>query len=725
MTGKRHIWADRGLFALALVLAALVVFTGKSVTTSEVESRSNHLMVAWRQQELDEIVLESRGHSLKLQQRRSEESGQHEWTIAARSGESADPAEVDRLLNTLRFATWLRKIDSTPVNRAELGLNQPRATLRLEMGPISYRLLLGKPAASPSGAAYVEVSGEGVRGGVGAVRKEVVDVLLMDHREFMGRGLLPYARSEIARLKLEGTGGKRAIVRDQHRFRFDGMLDNGFIDGAALDPLFFHLARLEAEPFLSLQKAEQALEHSGSRVKLSVWPRAGEERVELEVGGRCPTAESRAVAIRHEPRPLAGCVPASVMAGLTLEARALLDFTPFSFAPDAVERVVTQRQGKRFELIRNEGGFQLKAPVAAQVELRLGNARVESIVDAKGDVVDDPDLKALGLEPSLGTTTVTGLSELTNDAVEESVDLGRIDERGRLPILRRSDKLVLLLAPEWARAFQVDATLSKSLRLFSFDEKQLETIRIRTPELTQHLMKVDGEFRLENPSGFEFDASLVSALVDALLNLHAERWVSDTVDDSFGLAQPQIQVMVETQGPDGVQAKALTVGRAVPGGAYATLSGVPGVFVLSSTALRSITMPVLSRAGFVIDTEKLESIVLETRTRRIALRARGSEWVSNTEGVDAAHATKIVEALETLRPDFAVHAGTPEPHEGFRRPTLTVSATAQNAAEPTTLVRIGTTAVIRETVGYYARTPSVDASYLIEQHRVRQLLDLL
>lgn len=729
MRSERRIWVDRGLFAAALALAGLVLFTGKSVTTSEVESRSHHVLVAWRQQELREMELESNGHRIELQQGRSEESGQLEWTIVGRKGQSADPAQVDRLLNTLRFATWLRTLDASEIDRSALGLNQPRATLRLDMGAISYRVLLGKPAVTPGGAAYLEVSGEGVRGTkVGVVRRDLAEVLLMDHREFVGRGLLPYARSEINRIELSGAGGSRTLVRDKHRFRFDGMLDNRLVDGAALDPLFFHLARLEAEPFLETEEAKRALKPDERKVELSIWPRNAEEQVRLEVGGRCPSDPSRVVAIRHAPRPLAGCVAASVMAGLTLEAPALLDVTPFSFPADAVERVVTERQGKRFELVRNEGGFQLKAPVDAKVELRLGNLRVQAIVDAKGEIVAQPDLAALGLSPPLGTTTVTGISELTNDAVEESVDLGKLDEHGRLPILRRSDQLVLLVAPEWARAFQVDATLSKSLHVFSFEEKQLAAIQVRTPQLTQKLVRKAGEFSLEAPSGFEVDASLVSALIDGLQNLLAERWVSDTNDGSFGLATPQIEVTLETKGKEakGEQPKTLRVGREVPGGAYAELSGVPGVFVLSSAALRSVTTPVLSRAGFVLATDRLSSIELQTGNRRLTLRFRGGVWVSDTEGVDTAHADKIVEALSTLRPDFAVHAGPPDPDEGFQRPTLTVVAKTENqTGEHKSVIRIGATAVVRDTVGYYARTADSDASYLIEQHRVRQLLDLL
>src|SRR5690606_28893343 len=158
------------------------------------------------------------------------------------------------------------------------------------------------------------------------------------------------------------------------------------------------------------------------------------------------------------------------MAGLTLPASALSDATPFGFPPDAVERVVIERGSRRLELVRNEDAFRLKAPVEADVALGLGNRRLETIVDSSGEFLETPELSTLGLEPAVGKVTVTGLSEFDNAAVQETVELGKVDEQGRLPIRRSADGVILLLTPEAARAFRVDATLSKSLTLFDFAE---------------------------------------------------------------------------------------------------------------------------------------------------------------------------------------------------------------------------------------------------------------
>src|SRR5690606_5305547 len=102
---------------------------------------------------------------------------------ADRANRSADAAAVDQLLSNLRFAAWVRKLDPKTANRAELGLNEPRRTLRLEMGSISYRVRLGKAAPAPGGAAYLAVTGPGEsQTTLGIVKKQLVDALLVDER---------------------------------------------------------------------------------------------------------------------------------------------------------------------------------------------------------------------------------------------------------------------------------------------------------------------------------------------------------------------------------------------------------------------------------------------------------------------------------------------------------------------------------------------------------------
>jgi len=733
MSARQSLWIDRALVALALALAAAVFLTRESVTTTEVEARSDNVLGVWRQDELTAIVLES-PHSLRLEKQAGGASGQPEWWMSGPGypRTSADAAAVDQLLHQLRLGIWVRRLDPSAADPHALGLDAPRGVLVLSMGAIDYRLVLGKATPAPSGGSYLAVSGEGIAEVVGIVKQSVADAILVDPREFLGRALVPYGRGDIVRLELSGAGGTRRLTRAGHRFRFSGMLGDRLVDTDALDPVFFHLARLTREGFLSLPEAEAALGR-GERVDVQLWTSTAKTPVSLAVGGRCQERD-KVVALRRSPEPLAGCVPETVMAGLTLSADALLDRTPFGFGADAVERVVTDRDGRHFDLVRNEAGFALKSPVAAQVDLQQGNQRVEALVNAKGEIVENPDLPKLGLAPPLGRTTVTGLSSVTDLAVDESVGLGQRDALGRLPLLRQADSVVLLIPAEAARAFDVDATLTRDLDLFAFADEDVSALRIRTQELEQSLVRVNDDFRLEQPKGFDFDASLVSELIDSLRRLTADRWVTDSPDGSFGLENPVAELTLELAKPSGAAASAtkaaprpethtLTIGQSIPGGAYAKLSTIPGVFVLSTQAVRAVTTPVLSRQAFSIDLDTLTALDFETRERKVSLVARGGGWVSETPSVDARHAERIAEAFAGLRPPFAWHIGKPSAPEGFDTPTLVVRIQGPGASATT--ITVGAPHTFAGVSGYFARISGVDATFALTEQHVRQLLDLL
>src|SRR5690606_16021114 len=78
MSTTKRLWIDRGLVAGALLLASAVFFTRESVTTSEVEARSNNVLAVWRQADLAAVVLEA-PHSLRLEKHTPEATGQAEW----------------------------------------------------------------------------------------------------------------------------------------------------------------------------------------------------------------------------------------------------------------------------------------------------------------------------------------------------------------------------------------------------------------------------------------------------------------------------------------------------------------------------------------------------------------------------------------------------------------------------------------------------------------------
>jgi hypothetical protein len=119
------------------------------------------------------------------------------------------------------------------------------------------------------------------------------------------------------------------------------------------------------------------------------------------------------------------------------------------------------------------------------------------------------------------------------------------------------------------------------------------------------------------------------------------------------------------------------------------------------------------------------SITLRTAKQRVVLNHQSGSFTSETEGVDKHHAARIIEALENLRPEFAVHTGPPKPNQGLSKPTLSVTYQNPTRGKQSRVVRIGSAHMFQGMGGFHARAGNSQATFAISQGRVQQLLDLL
>lgn len=722
--GWRNRWVDYALAVTAVALVAAVFATQKSVTTSEVDRRANNVLSVWRQDALSRLVLTRAGHHIELVRRAAKGEQERRWYIRGKGEKPADAEAVEALLATLRFASWLRTLNETDPNAHEFGLDSPRAELEVEMGDVAYELRVGKSAVGSSDSAYLAVQGGAAsKPTVGVVKSEVADALLVDQRSFKGRSFIALAKSELSSLSLSGSGGTRRLVRSSHRFRFEGMEHNRLVDDEALDPLLFQFPRMRAETFLDEATAKQAL--LGELVHIEARGKGQKVPVIVDVGGKCPDRDDLVVAWRRSPDPIAGCITGQVMAGLTLEADALLDRTAFGFPEESVEEVHIDRDGRALTLKRREGQFAMEAPEKGTVSLDAGNRRVRNIVSTRGELVEAPDLRKLGLEPPRGRAVVRGLPLTGTAAVEETILLGNIDERGRLVVRRALDGQVLRFERGPARAFAVDATLLKALGVLDFEAKELRSLTIKTDAYEQVLERKSGELVLTRPRGYEADASLANDLASALAKLTAERWVSDRDDGGFGLSEPRIGIGFELS-TDHAAKRQLLVGNAVVGGAYAKLGDREGVFVLPTESVRALDKLVVSRSGFAFGEANLYELEIHTRDRKLLITRRGDDWTSDAL-MDPEQASLIVEAALDLRPEVAVHTGPEKPSEGFGEPvcTLRFGMGRDPRERRDTTIKLGASDVWRGTSVHYARSSATGATFVVERGRLRRLLDLL
>jgi hypothetical protein len=704
--------ASVALGVLALASLGVVFATGERPTTSELSERSRNLLAVWHEDEVEQLEFTSGSERASLSR-----TGE-DFVLRAPKEEPADAAAVDRLLDGLGFATVLRRLDTG--NRDALGLTKPRATWSVQMGARTYRIELGAAAPSPAGAAYVAFASDGGPPTYVVVGRETAALLNTRPDDLRLRSLVTLGMRELSEIVLDRPNGALRLVRGAGlAFRVDGA-ERANRD--ALEPLLAAFGQLSATRFLDLKTAEIA-RGTARPLRVTLLPReAGKPRTELEIGGPCPEHADEVIVIVRQPQTRAACVGNDVIAPFSLERSYLTDKVPFAARPDEVEALTLTRGEQRLVLTRSGTQFLLREPSEASVDIEAGNQRLKAILRAPGELISNPKLVELGLEPPAGRVVLTVVGD-DDKAAEETLELGRPAADGTLPVRRVEDGAVLALGREAARAFSVDATLLKSRKLLDFALSALIELELSAPE-PQRLKRIPGSFELLQPAGFHHDGELATNAVLALGSLTALSWVADADDGSFGLATPVLTARVHIGADAGASERRLIVGRSAPGGHFAALEGTPGVFLVERAVVERLSTLLIDRAVFMGDPKTLARVSITAGQKRFELERRAGELVPNAATpADPAVVAAALEALGSLSAEAAVHTGAARPDEGLAEPALRVKLELLPGLGAARGYHIGKGSTFRGQTVRFARADGVDATYVIAESKLRPLFD--
>jgi Domain of unknown function (DUF4340) len=727
---RQFVNVNIALVVLALGVTIAVIITSGRVTTSEEQARSFNVLQAFRQDDITRIEIDHGPTRVVLVRTPLDDAGTRGWHMIEPVKAEADGYSVDKVLGALEFAGVVRRIQPSEVNRNAFGLDRPSLVVKLDMGTIHYVLGIGKTTASPPGAAYASLSGRGVPGpGVIVVARGLVQQLSVSADELRGRDMTPYLSPEIARITLKGAGGTRILRHVAgNDWRFAGMLNDVRLSRQAFDRVLVQLARIQADHFMTLKAAQPALD-AGPNVEITMAPEdAKQPKGVLAVGGQCPTSKSDVVAIRRSPNPVAACVPSSVMADLETPAQDLVDHGLFTVHEDEVESLRIDSGGQKLSLDRKGSGFLMRAPRRSDVTLDAGNQRLDQILSARGHIVQDPNPKKLGLDPPRGHVTISSAAADEAHVVTETVLVSAPTPDGNVYALRKADGTVLLLPRDAARALTADASLVRSHQILSFVADDFRSLDIRLGAVHERLVRAGADtYVLKAPKGFSVDPGLATDLVDALGTLKADRWVADHDDGSFGLQKPTLSFDVTyAKGDAAARTNRVTVGALASGGAYASLAGDPGVFVLPRDALDALDTLLFDRSVFMLHPKAAGRITLKAKGRTTVLSREGHEWLDQGASLSRGRIQQIIDALSTLRAEAAAHQGPAQPSEGLQSPALSVAVQATgDAGAQKQRWSIGAGDAWRGMSIYYARADGVDATYVIARSKVQQILDAL
>lgn len=736
MTLRRDRWVNGILVAVALTLTATSWITAESVTTSERRAREYNVFRSWRPGELERIRIARPGqpHSELSLRRLPDSTDPHDFALGEKEPRKADPGAVSELLGGLEYATWARRVDPDAVDRTGFGLQDPILEVRVTFRNTDYRLIIGGEAPTPRGARYAELTGTGVPSpGVGLLSANTVERLQVDARAFLGRQLLPYARSEMARIELRGEGGDRTLVRDARGFRLDGN-DGPRADAEATNRLFFQMARVAADRYLDVAEARELIEKDPAGIEITQVPTTGQS-VRVRLGGRCPGAVDSTIALRETEPTVAGCVPLTVLPALTASREDLIDRTPFPFQPDEVDHVTVVEGDRTLEAVRTGARFDLLRPRKAEVELDAGNDFLEALVSTPGELwqaapESAPHRAALGLSPPRGTVTLRGLVESNDESVDLTVRYGAPDARGRVWIEREDDGALLFLNAHRAHAFSADDTWTRSRSLLQIDKEAIERVVVEAPDGPRIIERMEsGSLHLARPEGFTIDAGLASDWLSELAQLRAVRWLAPA-EASNRRPTSSLDVRV-TYRVDGKQAHfGFTVGDRITGGYLAELrtDGEDHArFVLPASVFRTLSTLPISRLTMVPELDSLEQVTVEGQGTRIVLERRAGDWVSADGLLTPEMVGTLEQALAGLRPEAAVQVGGPRPGDGFERPELVITGRMRRPGEEphSFTFRFGRVESWQGRVAQLARVDGVDATFVFDRHQVQRVLDAL
>jgi hypothetical protein len=752
---SRARWLNIGLVLIAIGAVLTLVWSGRSATRAEAEVRRGHLLPVFRQEEVTRIELQSGPKRSVLARRPPPEQNDKatagasakapspdsdplasEWSLMEPFETDADPVPVDKLLGSLRYATWEREASDAPA-AAGTAPDAGAATallsgqlLTVEMGAVAYTLRLGEASVSPPGSRYVDVKGPG-----GAhtyvVKRSVVDELFVSGDNFRGRQIVPYRKGSTARLVLSSAAGVRRLRRVGDDFHFDGMQEDQRARRAEVERIFLALARASADPILEPEAARVALGVETS-VRVAVFPTAQDKtEASLEFGGICPSDPGKTVAVRSLPEPLAGCVERSVLFALREPASSLIDSGLFALRADEVDVIRIVEGEQVLDFAREGDGFLLRQPRSAALDGDAAKDRLARLLGIDGTLLLGRDKPPQAAQFNAAIVTLESSARPGAERTQETVRIGPPRADGSRLAYREADAAVVVVPREEAFALRADATLLKEHRVFDYSLKDVRGIEIRRGTSRQVLKRTpEGAVSLVEPKGFDVDGGLAVEIIDQLRTLRALRWVSDGASTGFGLEKPRIAVKLSVEVDGKPIERSLLLGRAAAGGFYASVDRDPGVFVAPRALDRTLSTLPLDRAVFSADRASIVELQLTAQDRGKVFLKRVAGQLTIQKGsssFDPERIDELLEIIETLRPEAAVHTGVAGPGEGLRKPILTGYIRRQapeNVGMPPIRFSVGSRDVFQDASIFYARHASVNATYALPRSQVQRLLDL-
>jgi len=744
-----------GLIAGAVALSVVAVLDRDKPTTKEQSSRAGLLLRVFRQDEITRVTIERRNEKIEIVR---EGDG---WRMTSPRLAPVDFLAVTSFLNALQGARSERALGNVtvPSERAQLGLDAPRARLEVAMKGVTLRLALGGVAAGAAEddagglASYVEVQPYGdEKGGVFVVGPEVAAALDRSSDAFREPSLLSGRQSPtFSRIEVKREGGNIVVERAANG---SWRLPGGMRAGAdAVDGLLLALYELKAAPFVA--DSTMADVSKGGTIEIT----SNGEKLVVSFGGVCP-ADPKLVIARREGTPaIVGCVPSIVTERLAAPPSLYADTRAFWLQPGSesaktseIESVVVEVAGqKTIDGERRGDGLHLRVPNDEQVDKDATDRYLGRLAAVTGTIVTPSDLAPLGLSPAAGRVTIRrrvsaamlgpSATDAGSGVFEQVVELGNpVDVDGaRVVHLRRLDDGVVLRVPiELAQPLRASAAQElRSPNLVSLTGDAITRVHVKPADgaLAFDMVRKSGFWDLVSPTGFGADASQAGNITSTLATMLCVRWAAEKDDGSFGFDKPSVVIDVERE------AKAIADGGAgdtnltielgkesadATGGVYARVRGRDPVCVLPIGKRDVLLKPPVDYRNVGFDPSQTPRIMATAgkRHRVIQYSDVTKAWSDASDAGGGADylARKLADAIRGMRAEGLVHLGPARPEEGFDTPALVLEGVGSSQKKK---IIVGGPGKLGDTPVQFVRVEGVDATWAVTRGDVDAITTLM
>ena len=726
---RRPRMVDVLLILTSVILGAYLLINRDAPTTQERIARADHLLTRFSAQSLKRLTLHSKDETFSIL---AEENEPGEYRLEGDLEGRADAALVRQLLSALEFATFKRKLDGRPPSLAPGA--DPELTLEVAMdqqtSKISFLSATRTSAQTKDGEIYVEVQQNGGPPQFGVVSEQLFTTFNRSKQEFRGGRLFPFSIEATSALEVASASHKFRLVADELGF----LLSENHLraDRTLVDVLFFHLAAAKIETFVTPAEASRAVLEDPHH--LTIEQQGPGKDVIVRIGGSCPGVEGSILAHRTTAPEVAGCISQSILAGIGLSGRQLIDETATFFTSDEIDHVIVSGPDQSLDLIRKDAGFLLLSRDSQSVPLEVGNEYLQRLSRGKLNLTDAPESPG---GPAITLSIVGNPRQKALDPApwEKKKDTGagpghrlqvEIFETKNPPLLHRLDDDAWLEIPaSLAWVFSADDAWARSRDLSLAEPSSVDWVQIEYFEPTQpsagpttlRVEKKEDDYIISGgarSSIMPADPTLGRRLFEQLAHLEAVRFYSET-------AQPSpLSFRLDFGTWNDPNPHRLLVGGRVRGGFLAWSDLSKTQFVLPYDIGMALSTPVYDRQAAQVEPDRFSHLELASEGRVIELE-RVAGALESKRG-DVADDT-VAELLAELR-GLQVLAHLPEMKMNLKGPPLLEIRGSEKGA-PDYALSVVKLAPFQDGYAYYARVAGEPGLYALSAASVRALLVLL